>query len=166
MKPLPTHYAGCHFRSRLEARWAVFFSRLNVEWEYEPDAFATSAGNYWPDFRIKFGLIARSWMWFEVKRDDAPRDRRHTALVGDSGQALIVARGLPGGHAEQSDYLTMLYRSFDGTVRTGRTSGFQVHISDRVNGRGFTELDYPQSGDDSWIVDAAYEAARSERFGW
>lgn len=33
---LTTRYAGCRFRSRLEARWAVFFDHLGIEWEYEP----------------------------------------------------------------------------------------------------------------------------------
>jgi hypothetical protein len=30
-----TDYKGCRFRSRLEARWAVFFDSLGVVWEYE-----------------------------------------------------------------------------------------------------------------------------------
>lgn len=36
---IPTRYAGCHFRSRLEARWAVFFDCLGITWEYEPQGF-------------------------------------------------------------------------------------------------------------------------------
>jgi len=39
MKAIPTRYAGCHFRSRLEARWAVFFDRLGVAWQYEPEGY-------------------------------------------------------------------------------------------------------------------------------
>ena len=34
---LPTKYAGIQFRSRLEARWAVFFDALKIKWEYEPE---------------------------------------------------------------------------------------------------------------------------------
>ena len=37
MKAIPTKYAGCYFRSRLEARWAVFFDTLDIRWEYEFD---------------------------------------------------------------------------------------------------------------------------------
>lgn len=37
IKPIETRYAGCRFRSRLEARWAVFFDALKIEWEYEPE---------------------------------------------------------------------------------------------------------------------------------
>lgn len=48
---LETHYAGCAFRSRLEARWAVFFDVWGVKWRYEPDAFLLPSGRaYLPDF--------------------------------------------------------------------------------------------------------------------
>lgn len=36
-RAIQTHYAGCHFRSRLEARWAVFFDELGIRWDYEPE---------------------------------------------------------------------------------------------------------------------------------
>jgi hypothetical protein len=39
MKPIETSYAGCRFRSRLEARWAVAFDHLRIRWEYEPQGF-------------------------------------------------------------------------------------------------------------------------------
>lgn len=31
LKPIDTHYKGCRFRSRLEARWAVFFDHLLIK---------------------------------------------------------------------------------------------------------------------------------------
>jgi len=49
-KPIETHYAGCRFRSRLEARWAVFFNALEIAWEYEPQGYVTPEGMYLPDF--------------------------------------------------------------------------------------------------------------------
>lgn len=36
---IETHYAGCRFRSRLEARWAVFFDAMGIEWRYEPEGY-------------------------------------------------------------------------------------------------------------------------------
>jgi hypothetical protein len=97
LTPIPTTYAGCRFRSRLEARWAVVFDQLGIGWEYEPEAFHTSAGPYLPDFRVRIPQIKASGhsQWFEVKPPGAPLDRRHAALATDSGQPLIVARGLP-----------------------------------------------------------------------
>jgi hypothetical protein len=52
MKATETHYKGYRFRSRLEARWAVFFDALSVPWEYEPEGFETPEGWYLPDFKI------------------------------------------------------------------------------------------------------------------
>lgn len=54
LTPLETHYAGCAFRSRLEARWAVFFDVWGVKWRYEPDAFLLPSGRaYLPDFFLE-----------------------------------------------------------------------------------------------------------------
>jgi hypothetical protein len=39
IKAIETRYKGYRFRSRLEARWAVFFDALGVEWEYEKEGF-------------------------------------------------------------------------------------------------------------------------------
>jgi hypothetical protein len=67
MKALETSYAGCRFRSRLEARWAVFFDYIRAEWEYEPEGFKTRAGNYLPDFRITVCESVNMSLWVEVK---------------------------------------------------------------------------------------------------
>jgi hypothetical protein len=48
---IPTTYKGYRFRSRLEARWAVFFDTLGVQWEYEKEGYDLGpAGPYLPDF--------------------------------------------------------------------------------------------------------------------
>lgn len=53
MKAIETSYKGYRFRSRLEARWAVFFDSLGVKWEYEPEGFDLRDGvRYLPDFRL------------------------------------------------------------------------------------------------------------------
>ena len=49
---IPTRWLGCHFRSRLEARWAVFFSELGLKWNYEPEGYELPSGRYLPDFYI------------------------------------------------------------------------------------------------------------------
>lgn len=50
IKPIETVYNGYRFRSRLEARWAVFFDALGVEYEYEPEGFSDGKNKYLPDF--------------------------------------------------------------------------------------------------------------------
>lgn len=54
IKPIETLYKGYRFRSRLEARWAVFFDALGVKWEYEPEGFELPSGKrYLPDFKVE-----------------------------------------------------------------------------------------------------------------
>lgn len=51
-KAIETSYAGCRFRSRLEARWAVVFDHLHITWQFEAQGFHLPSGNYLPDFQI------------------------------------------------------------------------------------------------------------------
>jgi hypothetical protein len=65
IQAVPTRYAGCHFRSRLEARWAVFFDALGIRWEYEPEGYELPNGEwYLPDF-----WLPAIEVWLEVKGD-------------------------------------------------------------------------------------------------
>lgn len=63
MKAIETIYKGHRFRSRLEARWAVVFDTLGIEWQYEPQGYECGVRltkslwweeypriNYLPDF--------------------------------------------------------------------------------------------------------------------
>lgn len=53
IKPIETYYNGYRFRSRLEARWAVFFDALGMKYEYEPQGFDLGNGLYYlPDFLL------------------------------------------------------------------------------------------------------------------
>jgi len=52
VRPLPTYYHDTAMRSRLEARWAVFFDALGIPWEYEPQGFRLDHGCYLADFRL------------------------------------------------------------------------------------------------------------------
>lgn len=66
IKPIETIYEGYRFRSRLEARWAVFFNALGIEWKYENEGYdIENVGWYLPDFEVK---TKTSEKWFiEVK---------------------------------------------------------------------------------------------------
>lgn len=50
IKPIETRYKGYRFRSRLEARWAVFFDALGIKYEYEPQGWDLDGKWYLPDF--------------------------------------------------------------------------------------------------------------------
>ncbi|MFE2283880.1 hypothetical protein ACFXDJ_06880 [Streptomyces sp. NPDC059443] len=82
---IETRYAGCRFRSRLEARWAVLFDTLGVRWEYEPQGFTIprhggGSTPYLPDF-----YLPQCGTWVEVKGSEAALDRD---LMEDAARAL------------------------------------------------------------------------------
>ena len=52
IKAIETIYNGYKFRSRLEARWAVFFDSAGIEYEYEPEGFDLGGEWYLPDFYL------------------------------------------------------------------------------------------------------------------
>ncbi|MFH9829375.1 hypothetical protein [Streptomyces bobili] len=73
IRPIETSYAGHRFRSRLEARWAVFFDTLRISWEYEPQGYVVgpegSRRPYLPDF-----WLPREKLWVEVKGTEEQLD--------------------------------------------------------------------------------------------
>jgi nucleoside 2-deoxyribosyltransferase len=63
IKPIETLYKGYRFRSRLEARWAVFFDALGIKWEYEKEGYDLGeVGWYLPDF-----WLPEQQKWVEIK---------------------------------------------------------------------------------------------------
>lgn len=64
--PIETAYAGHRFRSRLEARWAVFMDALGITWEYEAQGYEVGPERrpYLPDFWLP-DLAGGTWV--EVK---------------------------------------------------------------------------------------------------
>lgn len=61
LNPIETHYKGYRFRSRLEARWAVFFDTAEIAWEYELEGYDLGPhGLYLPDFflpKVKYRTV-------------------------------------------------------------------------------------------------------------
>lgn len=62
IRAIETEYNGYRFRSRLEARWAIFFRAINLDYEYELEGFQMDDIRYLPDFYIP--SIDR---WLEIK---------------------------------------------------------------------------------------------------
>ena len=64
IKAIETSYKGYKFRSRLEARYAIFFDSLGWKWEYEPEGFDLLGEYYLPDFIL---FSNEKSYWVEVK---------------------------------------------------------------------------------------------------
>jgi hypothetical protein len=99
-KPIETRYRGYRFRSRLEARWAVFLDALGIEWGYEVEGYHLPDGQmYLPDFWlpevetfIEVKPAMRRLPYLEAMNEKA-------AQIGISSR-ILISYGLPGerGH--------------------------------------------------------------------
>lgn len=101
IQPIETVWRGYRFRSRLEARWAVFFSALGLNWEYEPEGFELGGGlRYLPDFRVRYpgrGPDEIHHNWFEVKGDPTKLTTAEwdKLIAFDNAEGLILLDGAP-----------------------------------------------------------------------
>ena len=90
---LPTRYNGVLFKSMLEARWAMYFDLVRIEWRYEDEGYRLPSGPYLPDFWLpdlethaevkpdkgfSYGEIAKCHDLFEM-----------------TGNAVLLLDGLP-----------------------------------------------------------------------
>jgi hypothetical protein len=108
IKPIETYYGGHRFRSRLEARWAVFYDALGIEFQYEAEGFALPSGCYLPDF-----YLPHIESWIEIKREE-PDDIDHLRdqladLVEATGQRVFLFAGDIANH-----YRAALGEGYDG----------------------------------------------------
>jgi len=92
IKAIETSYNGYRFRSRTEARWAVFFDAAGIKYEYEKEGFELPSGRYLPDFWLPT-LDA----WFEVKGGDPTKSELALAvdLYRATGKDVWLSSGQP-----------------------------------------------------------------------
>lgn len=90
MKAINTEYKGHYFRSRLEAKWAVYFDALNVKWEYEPEGFEKDGVRYLPDF-----YFPEYDIWAEIKpKGHGNKDMAKWEMLSQE-KILIIFEGRP-----------------------------------------------------------------------
>lgn len=112
IKPIETIYNGYRFRSRLEARWAVFFDALGIEYEYEPEGFDLGNGLYYlPDFLLH-NIVPRyaqgdelKNVYVEVKGNPNAKDAKKIATFSKSYPIWVVGE-LP----DPDDYINACER--------------------------------------------------------
>lgn len=95
IQAIETEYNGYRFRSRLEARWAVFFDAAGIKYEYEPEGFELDDGTrYLPDF-----YLPRDEIYIEVKgnRKEALKEIEKAAKVCcmSTDRMLVVLSDIP-----------------------------------------------------------------------
>lgn len=86
-----TRWHGCQFRSKLEAKWAIVFELMGLEWSYEPEGFMV--GNVWyePDFLVAgFDGRGEGWSFIEVKGNMKDPDRRKIRAISKFFPVYVV----------------------------------------------------------------------------
>jgi hypothetical protein len=192
MQPIQTYYNGLHFRSRLEARWAVFFDAVGIKYRYEAEGYEFSDGSrYLPDFDLPdLGI------WVEVKGTGLPdaMPLLETAAVELPGRntrvhkyhevKLMLLGDVPSARHEKpthpviTEYGYWTFCEFSTTGRfddSGQYKGWGLiptGIDWTLDSDLLYEVDQPPVGWEGWgssgadraILSAAYHKARAARF--
>lgn len=184
MQAIQTSYKGYLFRSRLEARWAVFFDALCLKWEYEKEGYDLPGGKYLPDF-----WLPEMECWCEVKPvGPTPQERMLAEDLGNETDRVVVFLiGTPPGKlmvwcSDSTDGSggTQWWGEFDESPHfaIGRDGCPCVCMENDHSSRSFStpewegpcpslvltrECQHDDPGTD-WIIEQAITAARSARF--
>lgn len=174
MKAIETQYKGYRFRSRLEARWAVWMDTLGIEWKYEPEGFEFPDGTrYLPDFWIPApdvaGKISRkSGYWLEIKGTKPTPEEIHKGalLTRNTGHTTLIFWGSPCEEHFHTVQITALRGYFD-------DGKFDVRKPAKLESEHFGHTHHLQASRFVWgqnkylthdDADRAMRSARSARF--
>lgn len=172
--PLETSYKGYRFRSRTEARWAVFFDALGIKWGYEVEGY--NLGDdvcYLPDFWLS---AVSDWpvddhslnsCFFEVKGKPPTLEERRKArlLAEQSGYPVIIASGVPGDEQMWFNQNGERDEQCEWTLCKHNCHVGIAYIDDCVLQVGDCDLDFCLAvGSAKDPIRFAREAARSARF--
>lgn len=182
IKAIETEYKNYRFRSRLEARWAVFFDKIGIKWEYEKEGFDLGkSGKYLPDFWFPdFGA------WCEVKPQPLECDNslnKALCLVGGRWESdyvdepLIELVGLPDYKSYRIFCITPIpiclfadpKLSYNNTMILTRHMVMMPDILNYQYSRddsliGYQEWKHPEILKDEDVYVNAVNAAKSARF--
>lgn len=179
IRAIQAQYAGCHFRSRLEARWAVFFDQLGIEWEYEKQGFDLPSGRYLPDFWLP---TVGDGIWFEVKGIEPSKAEEALAwelAVATKSEVVISAGDIPWPDTDRGVEHPALGAGrsvyFPDSDTLGSDFGHEWCVCPATGQIGIefsgigSRITGDRRGPDTYNADhprlmAAYKAARSARF--
>lgn len=108
MKAKKTVYNGYEFRSKLEAKWAVFFDLCGIKYDYEPEAFICFDGSqYTPDFYlhdVKLRSDFVNGVYVEIKPQGYnDSDHKYQERISSAVDTLIVLVGDPVYSTDQTE---------------------------------------------------------------
>lgn len=168
-KAIKTTYRGVQYRSRLEARWAVFFDELGIEHAFEYEGFDLPSGWYVPDF-----WLPKMSCWIEIKPTeptyDSPEVKKCDELSRATQSRVFLAFG-GFDHSRPRSDMWCFDPAFTDTEYMFCECGKCGRIGIHFEGRGarvcglqcYPDYDRGHSGEAAKILDA-YDHARSFSF--
>ena len=136
IKAIETVYNGYKFRSRLEARWAVFFDEMKIEYEYELEGYKLPSGLcYLPDFRLpELGVFVEVKPSFEAITDDDIK--KMLMFSSEKSIQLLLIVGTPtkqkmsimnnGDYAEELEYI------HENLIGENLNEKFKIYLEDNA----------------------------------
>ncbi len=175
MSVIQTRYANVYFRSRLEARWAVFFDALDIQWEYEKEGYEFSDGTrYLPDFWLPVQK-----RWIEIKGEIETKDEigKASLLAVETMRPVHIFWGpIPDIlNDEVPEYSVFLPEECEGEIVAGQDfpylfgecpecGMFDIQYLGRADRFGCGCCTQKTFSYNSLHLLAAYQVARSARF--
>ena len=102
IKAKSTIYKNIRFRSRLEAKWAIFFDEMGIRYRYEPGIYKVPINGYFMKYQPDFALLniktqqeIQQPLYVEVKganhyRNIYENDRKILESFGSSNSLLVL----------------------------------------------------------------------------
>lgn len=188
---IETVYKGYRFRSRLEARWAVFFDAAGIQWRYEPEGFERKNGPYMEGKTVRYlpdFYLPETGTWVEVKPNDvalrtdclklnnmldfgSPLPHVHNSFGTTHGLLLLGDIPDPNGTyihplVQHDKGLWRRWIMFDGMTPWGFRL-LKTHLDDSLDTSEAGWVCTPIKVQVPWkfpLISTAYTAARSARF--
>jgi hypothetical protein len=154
VKAIETAYKGYRFRSRLEARWAVFFDTLGWDWRYEHQGYQIGWGDtaprYWlPDFELTPPNGGHYYVEVKGNKNYFSNDNFLIDIDFGGGPPGFYNRGIEGsqilllGDVPEANY------HFYFAPSLFHDSGVHIHWA-RLSERGIHHLGH---NDQRWFID-------------
>jgi hypothetical protein len=169
MKAIDTVYNGYKFRSRLEARWAVFFDEVGIIWEYEKEGYDLGDGVYYlPDFWLPQLDIFVEVKGSRLSNEDTTKVER---LAEQSNKRVAVVGSIPDENVFDNYDQTYLGQMFARDwydelyffCRCPKCRSFGYEFEGRIRQCGCDSRDGEELSDIHQF-DKAYTKARQARF--
>ena len=166
------NWNGYRMRSKIEAKWALFFETISVQYFYEPDTIALKRGdkivNYLPDY-----FLPNFECYIEIKLDKCPTvdecSKCHMLAVQTGKDVFLFYEEL--GKKHTNGYM---YKGTTGAflpqmrfVQCPRCSAFGITHMGLVAAMkcGCCKNDGDITNSESYALKEAVKQVRSERFG-